>query len=173
MRRPRGPIRQRSRLYTGHVGPLRVDFWYHPRQFAIKMGDWYIRRGDRWELYQSAPREGDVPKPVTNTNALAGIPPPRKPSQLLKNLKELNQYLSDATWPDGTVMGPVQLSLRTRGGVIVAQLKLGDHGGLRMSVEGSHVDDALAGLEAALSTEPAPWECDPYPLDGAKKKPKK
>lgn len=173
VKRPRGPIRQRSREFVGYVGPLRVTFWYHPRQFAIKMGDWYIRRGDRWELYQSAPNEETMPKAITNTNALAGIPPPRKPAQCFKGFKTLNEYLADAIWPDGTVMGAVQLSLRTRAGVIVAQLKLADHGGLRISVEGSNVDDALAGLEAALSTDPAPWECDPYPLDGAKKKAKK
>lgn len=173
MKRPRGPIKQRSKEMTGHVGPLRVTFWYHPRTFAIKMGDWYIRRGDRWELYQSAERRDDVPK-LPGTVANADLPyPPRKPSQALKAFKELGSYLSDALWPDGTAMGNVQLSLRTYNGRIVAQIKLEDHGGLRLSVEGAHVDDALAGLEAALTVDPAPWERDPYPLGGTAKKKKK
>lgn len=173
MKRPWGPIRQRSRLYTGHVGPLRVEFWYHPKKFAITMGDWYIRRGDRWELYQSAPKGEDMPKPIAASGIVPGIPAVRKPSQCLKAFKEVASYLTDVIWPDGTVMGGVQLSLRTRGNQIVAQLKLADNGGLRISVEGSNVDDALAGLEAVLSVATPPWEIDPYPLDASRKKPKK
>lgn len=173
MKRPRGPIRQRARLFEGRVGPLKVEFWYHPRQLAIRMGDWYIRDGAGWRLYQAAPKGDDMPKMPGLATTADDIPSPRKPSQALKAFKSLNEYLSDAVWPDGTVMGNVQLSLRTRNGRIVAQLKLQDHGGLRLSVEGNHVDDALAGLEAALSVEPAPWERDPYPLEGATKKKKK
>lgn len=137
------------------------------------MGDWYIRKGEGWELYQSAEREGEVPKVPVSSGVAFDVPPPRKPSQLMKGMKELNSFLSDALWPDGTVMGAVQLSIRTRNGRIVAQLKMADHGGLRLSVEGAHVDDALAGLEAALSVDPAPWEKDPYPLEGAVKKRRK
>lgn len=173
MKRPRGPIKQRARLFTGHVGPLKVEFWYHPHQFAVRMGDWYIRRGDRWELYQSAEGRENVPR-LPGAVATDDVPyAPRKPSQALKAFRELNCYLADTVWPGGVPMGEVQLSLRTRNGRIVAQLKLQDHGGLRLSVEGSNVDDALAGLEAALSVDPAPWERDPYPLGGEGKKKKK
>lgn len=172
-RRPWGPIRQRSRLYTGRVGRLKVEFWYHPHQLAMRMGDWYIRTEEGWQLYQSADREEDVPRPPGLLAANADIPPPRKPSQMMKGLKEVNSFLSDALWPDGSVMAAVQLSLRTRGGKIVAQLKLADHGGLRLSVEGAHVDDAMAALEAVLSTEPVPWERDPYPLEAVAKKRRK
>lgn len=172
-RRPRGPIRQRDRLFTGRVGPLVVEFWYHPHQFALRMGDWFLEKEGRRSLYQAALREDDVPKMPGTTATADDIPSPRKPAQCFRGFKELNSFLADALWPDGAVMGAVQLSLRTRGGKIVAQLKLQDHGGLRLSVEGANVDDALAGLEAALSTDPAPWERDPYPLEGSVKKRKK
>lgn len=173
MKRPRGPIRQHARLFTGRVGPLKVEFWYQPKRFAITMGDWYILRGDRWELYQSADWRSDVPK-LPGAVASDDLPyPPRKGSQALKAFKAVNEYLADTIWPGGVPMGEVQLSLRTRAGRVVAQLKLQDHGGLRISVEGAHVDDALAGLEAALSVDPAPWERDPYPLGGDAKKKKK
>lgn len=172
-KRPRGPVRQKSRCYVGRVGPLKVEFWYHPRVFPIRMGDWFIRDGDGWSLYQSAYREGDLPKVPIVVNVEGAAPVARRPAQCFKGFKELNSFLSDSVWPDGTAMGSVQLSLRTRAGRIIAQLKLADNGGLRLSVEGANVDDALAGLEAALSTEPAPWEVDPYPLDPAPKKRRK
>jgi len=147
--------------------------WYHPHQLAIKPGTWFIEKGGGWELYQAAPLEDDMPKLPGKLPTLEDVPSPRKPSQALKAFKSVNEYLADALWPDGSVMGAVQLSLRTRAGRIVAQLKLQDHGGLRISVEGANVDDALAGLEAAVSVDPAPWERDPYPLEGGPKKRKK
>lgn len=137
------------------------------------MGDWLVRDGNGWRLYQPAQREDGMPKMPGSVASGDVPPPPRKPSQALKAFKEVGSFLADAVWPDGTVMGAVQLSLRTRAGKVVAQLKLADHGGLRISVEGDHLDDALAGLEAALSVEPVPWERDPYPLEGSVKKRKK
>lgn len=137
------------------------------------MGDWYLTEGSNRRLYQAARREEDVPKMPGAVASGDLPPPPRKPSQAIKAFKEVNSFLSDALWPDGTVMGAVQLSFRTRMGKIVAQLKLADHGGLRITVEGDHLDDALAGLEAALSVEPVPWERDPYPLEQLRGKKKK
>lgn len=95
---------------------------------------------------------------------------PRKLSQVFKNFKELSSLLTDFTWPDGTVLGNVQLTVRTRGPLVVAQVKLASMGGLRMTVEELCADDALVALEAALNADPAPWEPDPYPLDGGGKK---
>lgn len=97
---------------------------------------------------------------------------PRKESQVLKKLKEISSFLSDIYYPDGTPIGNVQLTLRTKGPLVVAQMKIAGMGGLRLTCEALHVDDALMGLEAALNSEPPPWEPDPYPLDGHSKKKK-
>jgi len=97
---------------------------------------------------------------------------PRKKTQIFGKLPEVASYLTDFSYPDGTPIGNVQVSFRTRGPLVVAQIKLAGLGGLRMTVEETDLDAALIALEAALSSEPAPWEPDPYPLDGMLKKKK-
>jgi len=52
-------------------------------------------------------------------------------------------------------------------------MKMAGHGGLRITVEDTNLDEALMALEAALTAEPPPWEPDPYPLDGHVTKKKK
>jgi hypothetical protein len=123
-------------------------------------------------LLRDLPTGDDVPKlPQLGTDGqLAGRP--RKKSSLFGKLPEIAAYLTDFSYPDGTPIGNVQLAVRTRGPLVVAQLKLAGLGGLRMTVEETDLDSALVALEAALSSEPQPWEPDPYPLDGQGKKKK-
>lgn len=113
-----------------------------------------------------------MPKPIDPNAPRAGVSTPRRPTKLLKGFPELASYLTDVSYPDGSPVGNVQLSVRTRGPLIVAQLKLAGMGGLRLQVEDSCVDDALVALEALLLAEPVPFEPDPYPLDGQGKKKK-
>jgi len=111
-----------------------------------------------------------MPKPPGEQGSAPGIGKPRKESQVLKKFREIASFLTDVAYPDGTPIGNVQLSIRTRGPVIQAQLKLAGLGGLRINVEDVSADEALLALEAALTAEPVAWEPDPYPLDGQGKK---
>lgn len=113
-----------------------------------------------------------MPKPPDGAAVEAARSKPRSPTKLFAKLPRVAEYLTDVTWPDGSPIGNVQLSVRTRGGLVVAQLKLAAMGGLRLSAEATCLDDALAALEAACNADPAPWEPDPYPLDGVVKKKK-
>jgi hypothetical protein len=170
VKRPRGPIRSKSVPLRGRVGPLEMEFWYHGHGKPIAPGSWFRVTAHGRELYRAVPEDEDMPKMPGPGAGEAGKGKPRKASQVLKNFKEVASLLTDFTWPDGTVMGNVQLTLRTRGPLVVAQMKLASLGGLRMTVEELCLDDALASLEAALNAEPSPWEPDPYPLDGGGKK---
>lgn len=111
-------------------------------------------------------------KPPSKDGPIAGVSVPRKPSKLLGKLQEISSFLTDVSYPDGSAIGNVQLTVRTRGPLVLAQLKLASLGGLRLSVEDACVDDALVALEGLLLTEPVPWEPDPYPLDSHAKKKK-
>lgn len=113
-----------------------------------------------------------MPKPIDPNAPRAGVSTPRRASKFFKGFPELASYLTDVTYPDGTAVGNVQLTLRTRGPLVVAQLKLAAMGGLRLTVEDTNADDALVALEGLLLAEPVPFEPDPYPLDGQAKKKK-
>lgn len=145
--------------YTGYPGYVVVT--------SVHRG--YSAFGE--EVYRR-PEDRPMPKPIGNTNAEELKTAPRKKSAILGKLAEIASYLADTKYPDGSPVGSVQLSLRTRGPSIVAQLKLATLGGLRLQVEEANVDDALIALEAALNAQPVPWEPDPYPLDGTGKKKK-
>lgn len=109
-----------------------------------------------------------MPKPIVPGEGSKDLPAfPRQPSELLAALTELQSYLSDVEWPQGGLIGDVQLSIRTKGHRIQAQLKLAAHGGLRLTAEANGVDEALLTLEACLQAQTVPWERDPYPLGGA------
>ncbi len=114
-----------------------------------------------------------MPKPILPSQGEGLTPLPGPPSDALGVFTELHSFLTEVVWPDGSLIGEVQLSIRTRNCNIVAQLKLAAHGGLRISAEARGIDDALTVLEAALNATPVPWERDPYPLGGGSKKPKK
>lgn len=109
-----------------------------------------------------------MPKPIEPGDPSKGLPVlPRPASEVLSAFGELHSYLTDMEWPQGGLIGEVQLSVRTRGCRVQAQLKLAGHGGLRLTADAVGVDEALFTLEAALNANPVPWERDPYPLGGA------
>lgn len=151
---------------------VRLTFWYHRHGEVIKAPTWAVRVGDRWETRRASTEVYDVPKPIDPNAPKAGVTTPRRPTKLLKGFPELASYLTDVAYPDGSPVGNVQLTVRTRGPLVVAQLKLAAMGGLRITVEDTCVDDALVALEALLLAEPVPFEPDPYPLDSMAKKKK-
>jgi len=87
-------------------------------------------------------------------------------------LKNLASWLCDAQYPDGEVMGQVQLQLRREGGIIRATLKIADQNGLKLSAIGESPSDALLALDLVLESPQAPWEKDPYPLATSRAKKK-
>lgn len=151
---------------------VRLTFWYHRHGEVIRAPTWFTWDGAKWVLARASTEVYDVPKPIDPTAPKVGVTTPRRPTKLFKGFPELASYLTDVAYPDGTPLGNVQLSIRTRGPLVVAQLKLAQLGGLRLTVEDTNADDALVALEALLLTEPVPFEPDPYPLDGQLKKKK-
>lgn len=151
---------------------VRLTYWYHRHGKVIQAPTWEVWDGRTWKLGRASMEVYDVPKPIDPNAPKAGVTTPRRPSKLLKGFPELASYLTDVAYPDGTPVGNVQLTVRTRGPLVVAQLKLAAMGGLRLTVEDTNADDALVALEALLLAEPVPFEPDPYPLDGQIKKKK-
>lgn len=84
---------------------------------------------------------------------------------------ELASWLCDGTYSDGCVKGEVSITLRRNVTTVSAVLKIED-GGLCMRASGDTPDDALVALELMLNADQCPWEVDPYPLGGHKKKKK-
>ncbi|HKY46321.1 MAG TPA: hypothetical protein VJM50_24725, partial [Pyrinomonadaceae bacterium] len=91
-----------------------------------------------------------MPKPPSEKQVQAAKTKARKASQVLAKFRELASFLTDRAYPDGSEMGDVQLTLRTKGPAVLAQLKITSNGGLRIQVEDESVDEALLALEAAL-----------------------
>lgn len=84
---------------------------------------------------------------------------------------QLASWLCDGQYEDGSVKGEVTITLRRVVTTIHATLKVED-GGVRLMANGDSPDDALVALELLLSNAKIPWEHDPYPLGGHKKKKK-
>lgn len=92
-------------------------------------------------------------------------------SKLMSLMPELESWLCDPAYPDGKPIGSTQLAIRRRGGTISATFKVADQGGLKLEVAEPSVERALLALEALLTSNPVPWQPDPFPLDqGGKKK---
>jgi len=87
-------------------------------------------------------------------------------------LSNVASWLCDAAYPDGELMGQVQLQLKREGSIIRATLKIADQGGLKVSAIGESPSDALLALDLVLESAHCPWEKDAFPLaaKGAKKK---
>jgi len=159
-------------VLVGRVGQLSYEFWFQRHGQVIRPGTWFRDLGKgRRDVLRDV--RDTMPKPPGEGASQPGVGKPRKASQVFVKLKEVASFLTDVTYPDGTPIGNVQLSLRTRGPLVQAQLKIAGLGGLKVSVEDSNVDEALLALEAALQSEPVPWEPDPFPLDGGGHKKKK
>lgn len=172
MKRPRGPIAKKVAVFDGRVRGLWATLAYNPYKIGVVATDWRRWVLDHWE-YWCQETGGWMPKPITPAEGGGGLPAlPRTDASVLETFAELRSYMVDVEWPQGGPVGEVQLSLRSRGHRIIAQLKLAAHGGLRVTAEGTGVDDALFALEAALNAATVPWERDPYPLGGADKKKK-
>jgi hypothetical protein len=171
-KRPRGPIASRSCKLVGRIGRLNYEFWYHRHGKPIAPGRWWWTDADGTVNERPAPGEWPMPKPPNQAQVEKVKTKPRKATQVFAKFKEVAGYLTDQVYPDGTQMGDVMLSVRTKGPVVLVQLKIAAHGGLRLQVEDECVDEALLALEAALQADMTPWEPDPFPLNGNVKKKK-
>lgn len=163
MRRPPGP---------GRSGDRRLQAWRRGVELVLSVSGRYpvirLVSAIRWEAGAArviVDRTGDVPMPtMPGSVAAGGSQPPRPPSKILAQFSELHSWLRDCAYSDGKPVGMVQLAIRPKGAVYVVSLRVQDQGGLVMSVEDPHLDDALLLLEAALTAVPPPWTRDPYPL---------
>lgn len=79
-------------------------------------------------------------------------------------LSNVAGWLCDSAYPDGELMGQVQLQLKREGTIIRATLKIADQGGLKVSAIGESPADSLLALDLVLESAQCPWEKDQYPL---------
>lgn len=172
MKRPRGPTSSKTRPMVSFVRGVKLEYWYHGPKRVMRPPAWFVREGDAWVCMRGHVEDDEMPKKPGEGGPIAGVSASRKPTKILKGFGELASFLTDVTYSDGTPVGNVQLTLRTRGPMILCQLKMAAMGGMRLQVEDACLDDALVALEGLLLMDPVPWEPDPYPLDGGGKKKK-
>lgn len=152
------------------MGNFRALFWYHRHGKPVANARWERLTPSGWIDVTQAVKEYSMAKQIGTPQSGSFMPKHRGKGALLAKMPNLLSYLVDTTYDDGAPVGTVQLGIRTRGPLLIGQLRLADQGGLRIQVEANSFDEVLGLLEAALASPTAPWEPDPYPLDGAKKK---
>lgn len=113
-----------------------------------------------------------MPKALVVSEGGLAVTTPREPSKVIAKFPQLQSWLADRVYDDGKPCGVVQLQVRTSPSGYEGNLKVADHGGLMIRVAGRNLDEVLAALEAALASNPVPFEVDPYPLNGSKGKKK-
>jgi hypothetical protein len=105
---------------------------------------------------------------VAATPAESDIPEVWTPSQLLKKLVTLNDFLNNPSWEEGTPRGERSLMTFVKSGSVTAILKC-ERPALKLVVSGSTFDEALAALEASLCLPRCPFVVDDNPLGRSKK----
>jgi hypothetical protein len=111
------------------------------------------------------PKRPSAPAPGTPSSGA-------EPGLWASTMPELTDWLTRASYEDGSPLGAVQLQLRREGSVIRATLKIADQGGLKVSAIEKSPGDALLALDLLLSGDDVPWETDGYPLQGPRGKKK-
>lgn len=162
-RRPLGPGGLHDRCVHVAYRNMRLVLWVSPRYRPIRLRRAEVWRGDRWQEYADRVEVLSMPRNLTG-EAGGGILAGRSKPKLFEKFPELSSWMSDAAYQDGKPVGMVQLSIRPKGAVFVATLRIQDQGGMMLQVEDVSLDDTLILLEAALMASPVPWSRDPYPL---------
>lgn len=170
-RRPKGPCKKGRWCGGASVSPFCFQFESNRPWGPVRLIDFWVRvKGGPKE--QSEPWWTDVVPRMPGQDAGHAPGKGREVSKLLEKMHELQTWLCDVTFEDGTKVPEVQLSLRSRGSLFQAQLKVGVPLALRLSVEAPSVEKGLLALEGLLRADPVPWDTDPYPLGGEGKKKK-
>lgn len=162
-RRPIGPSKTHARCVYAHVRNFRLCLWCGPWYMPIRLRHAAVWRDDAWSTFADRPEVLSMPRAFEGTVS-AGAPINRSKSKVLGAFPELSSWLVEGAYPDGKPVGMVQLSIRPKGAVYVATLRIADQGGLMLQTEDVQLDDVLLLLEAALTASPTPWQRDPYPL---------
>lgn len=161
------PIKPHSRAsarpYTFRVarGLFVVTFWWRGRWRGIGLPTWERTRVCNG-VYQIVSRGGrSMPaKPVVAEAGKSGA----SHGSWKAGLSNVASWLCDAAYPDGELMGAVQLQLKREGTIIRATLKIADQNGLKVSAIGESPSDALLALDLVLESAQCPWEKDAFPL---------
>lgn len=170
--RPKGPAKRDPMFVCGALGPVIGVIYWRPwgRSAPLKWWRRHTRvRVTNWQAYLEW-REHMAQRPALNdmprlADLGAGY------GSWEKLCPELATWLCDGTYSDGSAKGDVTISLRRNVTTVVAMLKVED-GGLCLRASGDTPDDALVALELLLTADRCPWEVDPYPLGGGRKKKK-
>lgn len=171
-KRPSGPGRLRADWFLAQRGRVVLCYYWRPwgRSGPLR---WYVTTGpailtpgaflDEWEKRMARkPGSDDFPK-LAELSAAYG--------SWERLCPELGTWLCDGCYSDGQPKGDVTITLRRNVTTITATLKVED-GGLCLRASGDTPDDALVALELLLTARKVPWEVDPYPLGGGRKKKK-
>lgn len=113
-----------------------------------------------------------MPRPIDLDKIGSMLVSKRDCGSMFAPMPELESWLRDVTYTDGTLMPEFQLSIRPRGVGYLVQLKVAGPAPVRLQVEDTSLELAFLALEHALSAPVVPWEPDPYPLGGTGKKKK-
>ncbi|WP_146145483.1 hypothetical protein [Clostridium diolis] len=105
------------------------------------------------------------------TPAESDIPSLWDPSKTLKMLTHLNEFLCNPSWDEGTPKGERSLMTFLRVQSVTLIVKV-ERPALKLVVSGATLDEALAGIEAALMLPRCPWQHDDNPLGRVKGKKK-
>lgn len=176
--KPHGGKRKRPSSKLGKKGGTRYGYWkglvaelrYRDKWHLPMPTRWYERTPAGLIRYEPSEQEDTMPKAFTG-KPTEGVPlTGATKGGLAKQYPELWGWLCDASYEDGTPVGLTQVTLKRTGPHIVGVLKIADQGGLKVEVTDASPERTLASLEAALSASPIPWQTDPYPLGGAKKR---
>lgn len=160
-RAPRG-----ARLYQVWRSHSRIAFWWRGKWRGIGLPSWelFSLAGPFPVLIKSGGVRPMPAKPIARDSSAANSN--AQPGAWEKSMPQLTEWLTKASYDDGSPMGAVQLQLRREGTVIRATLKIADQGGLKCSAIECSPSDALLALDILLSGTAVPWEVDSFPLGG-------
>lgn len=160
MRRPHGPSRARDRwIARSHFGLWWLWKWWRWGGISLP----YIKRPDAaaWlHVGSFGPEEkSKVKKPTIGAEgddlSAFGI----QSSKLLVKHALVNDFLTAGTWEDLSPKGQRCLMMFVEGATVRVLIKV-ENPPLKLSVVGRSIDEALAALDAVLTTGDTPWEQD-------------
>lgn len=162
-KRPIGPGKSNQRCIHVAVRNLKLVLWFRDVYTPLRLRRADVYRNGAWSCTADRVEVLSMPRALTGSVG-EGIQVSRAKSKLLEKMPELCSWLSDGVYSDGKQVGMVQLSIRPKGSVYLASLRIQDQGGMVITTEEGTIEDALLLMEAALCASPVPWSRDPYPL---------
>lgn len=145
-------------------------FYWTPKQSKCRL-IWFNKGNslftNKYELVEMGAKVARRPSVDVTGATQKGLGPSF--GELGKIAPQLCSWLCDIQYEDGTAKGRTQLQVERKGDRVRVLLKSADSG---LCVEAHHesLTDALLTLELLLSSDECPWQLDPFPFAGPKKR---